>query len=74
MIRKIFTKKNEPAPTIEYADHVKMMLDALRSDLALGIITEREYRDLCMTVNDGALERAEKLLGELENYDAERKN
>jgi len=66
MIKKIFTRKSEPTPTLELADQTQMMLDILKSDLALGKVTEKEYAELCRTVNDGVLEKAEQMLEELE--------
>lgn len=63
---KFFTKKEEPIDTPTYADKVKAMLDMVTSDLKLGMMTDKEYEDLCRTINDGALAQAETKLKELE--------
>lgn len=64
---KFFTKKEEPVDTPTYADKVKAMLDMVTSDWKLGMMTDKEYEDLCRTINDGALVKAEELLKDLED-------
>ena len=67
MILKIFAKKTEDPPkTYTYADYVKTQLDNVTSDYKLGMMTKAEYKDLCKTLNDSALQVAEKKIEELE--------
>ncbi len=67
MILKIFSKKKENPGTSAYAEQTRLRLDILKSDLKLGKISESEYRELCKTINDGALKLAEEKLERLEN-------
>ena len=67
MLIKIFTKKNEVEDTPTIADEIKARLDKLASDHTLGMITDKEYEELCRTINDGALKIAEEKINNLED-------
>lgn len=67
MVLKFFTKKiEEPPETYDYADFIKSQLDNITSDFKLGLMTESEYKALCQTINDSALELATSRLDKLE--------
>lgn len=66
MIKKFFMKKQTEEDTYDLADQIKTQLDILKSDFVLGKLTEGEYRELCKTINDGALKSARERISNIE--------
>lgn len=62
----IVLKEETPTEPYTYADYIKVQLDNIKHSYHLGMMTEAEYKALCKTLNDSALELATSRLDKLE--------